>query len=784
MFRVEAHRAALLGDGRLPFFASTVYVAVLAIVVERGREPSAWLFALLAMAIAVAAVSRRTAVARYVGWGAAVVVATLGPERSSRALDVCAAIGVWVAVAGACIAMARIPADGGVVRSRPRSGRVEAAVVAGAFWLAIVAAVTSNGSPRPLLGLPPEAWRWGAFVVSLGALIFACVWPLRFRRLELATAARAHAARALVVTCAVVGLVVAVLGEARADTVARVVLTVAAALVAAVALAGDVVRVARVARRIVTLALFGGIVALIGATAVSARAGDTWTLTLVTASITLAIGAIVVRLEGPMRPAGGAWLDAFVAAAEDATLHPEPEDAMRAALLALRTPLGLGAPPAELWMLAPMRLLVVDAAGYLHEREAVLPVELAELAAAEPEGALRADVLASLEVRRPELRAAARWMADRRSLVVAAIAAQGETEGVLVLPRGSRTEPVTLEEVRALRRVTDRLAGACRARASEARMLARVQDLTARAEAAEQSLERVIHERALETGRHALAAGRLARPASLGTYAAASRMALEALERRAAVSAPIAIVAPSGVDPVPYLARVHLGGARAANPLVVVDATSAVEHDPARWSAPNTSPLALADGGMLVLLDGAALPMEVQRLVARACAEARVPWERPDRLDLQLALTGVERPEASLAAGRLDASLAARLGDACSAPVHLPRLAERPEDFRALLMDRLAREGLRTRGRPVGIEPAAYAKLAEYSFPGEDAEFAAVIQRLVARSTGDAVTAPDVDAILVESATSSPRSATAVARPSRGKSDSRDSKRRKDPISA
>jgi DNA-binding NtrC family response regulator len=355
-------------------------------------------------------------------------------------------------------------------------------------------------------------------------------------------------------------------------------------------------------------------------------------------------------------------------------------------------------------------------------------------------------------------------MADRRALVAVVIVAEGETEGLLVLPRASRVDPLTLEEVRALKGVADRLATACRARATEARMLARVQETTERAEASEQRVERLKHERTLEAGRHALAAARLARPATLGTYAATSRMALEAIERRAAVSAPIAIVGPSGVDPIPYLARVHLGGARSAGPLVLVDATSVAEHDAARWCDPRVSPLALADGGLLVLLDGAALPLDVQRLVARACAEARAPWERPDRLDVQLALTGVETPAALVAAGRLDAALASRLGDALDAPVHLPGLSDRPEDFRAILTDRLAREGLRALGRPVGIEAAAFARLTEYPFHGEDAELSAIVVRLVAACSGGDAGAP--------------------SRPSRGSSDSRDSKRRKDPISA
>ena len=360
---------------------------------------------------------------------------------------------------------------------------------------------------------------------------------------------------------------------------------------------------------------------------------------------------------------------------------------------------------------------------------------------------MRAEVLDALEVRRPELRPLAQWMTDRNALLATVVACEGETEGVLVLPRVAREEPVTLEEVRAIKDAADRLAAACRARGTQARMLARAHDAILRAEAAEEMLEGLRHQRDLDVGRHALAAVRLARPATVGVYAASSRMALEALERRTAVGAPIAVLAPSGVDPVPFLARAHLAGARRDGPLVLVDATSAREHDVSRWIDAKASPLALADGGMLALLDGASLPPEVQQLVARALSEKRAPWERPQSLDVQLALTGVVAPDELLAGGRLDPALALRLADARSAPIALPRLRDRPEDLRAILTDRLAREGLRVLGRPVGIEHAAYARLVEHAFPGEDAELAAIVQQLVARCAGDVVRAADVDAL-------------------------------------
>jgi DNA-binding NtrC family response regulator len=266
--------------------------------------------------------------------------------------------------------------------------------------------------------------------------------------------------------------------------------------------------------------------------------------------------------------------------------------------------------------------------------------------------------------------------------------------------------------------------------------------------------------------RDVLAAVRLARPAIVGVYSVSSRAALEALERRTSVDGPVAIVAPSGVDPIPYLARAHLAGARKDGSFVLVEATSAREHDIERWCDRRASPLALAHRGMLVLVDGAGLPLDVQRLVARACAEKRPPWEGSDPLDVQLAFTGVASPDELEASGRLDAALALRLGDARSSPVVLPRMCERSEDLRAIITDRLAREGLRVLGRPVGIDHGAYARLVEYGFPGEDAELAAIVIRLVARCSGDVVRAVDVDALnLLTPAADDPR-------------------RRKDPLSA
>jgi hypothetical protein len=697
------------------------------------------------MAVAFTVARRPGGLERTVGWGLAIVIASVGAEAPSRGLAACASIGDLVCVGGACYALSRIPSEGGLIASPRMSSKAPVAFVAAVWWAAVVANLAP--SRRALLGAVehPRAWSWAALIASGAALVVCNEWTRRRRALELGVVERAAAIRSSLVLLFVAGLLVAVLARTETDSLAMVVLALGAALVAAAATHPDPVRVAQVARRSGVLAIYGGSVALLGASAADGS-DSAWTATIVTAVACIVLGAAAAGLEAPLRPMHGVWLDAFERAATEA-LRPDPDDAVREVLLALRATSGLEHPSPELWSFAPSKVTTVDAAGYLHGHEVELPEMLPVLAAGEPEATLRAEVLDAFQVRRADLRALARWMDARGALVATVLACEGETEGLLVLPRGSRGERLTLEEVRALKNVTDRLARACRARAEQARMLERVRAASQRIEEAEQLVERLEHERALATHRDVLAAVRLARPAIVGVYSVSSRAALEALERRTSVDGPLAIVAPSGVDPIPYLARAHLAGARKDRSFVLVEATSAREHDVARWCDRRASPLALAHRGMLVLVDGASLPLDVQRLVARACAEKRPPWEASDPLDVQLAFTGVAPPDDLEASGRLDAALALRLGDARSSPVVLPRLCERSEDFRAIVTDRLAREGLRVIGRPVGIDHGAYARLVEYGFPGEDTELAAIVIRLVARCSGDVVRAADVDAL-------------------------------------
>jgi hypothetical protein len=720
------------------------YVAALAVGVDGAHEPRTWLVGAGAIALALSTSRRQSAPIRWVGWGFAVLAASLATAREGRALHVFGALGVFACAAAACVGVRRIPGDGGLaegVRPSPALAIVCVAIA----WLAACASAYAPAAGFLGAVALPAAPSWLAMAVTVVGVGVFTEWTARRRTLELGVTARIDAMRAGLLALFFAASLVAAFGQARTYAVGLLAIASGLALVTVASVVRDPIRIARASRRIAVLVIASGGVALLGASAAEGS-GDVWTWTLAAGLLCAAVGSAARGLEAPLRPARGAWLDAFDRAYESSN-RPEPEDAIREVLMALRAPGGLSGPSPELWTLAPSRVATVDAAGYLHEQEAELPEALLLFAAAEPEATLRTEVLEACEVRRAELRPLARWMTGRDAMLATVVACEGETEGLLVLPRAKRGESPTLEELRALKGVADHLAGACRARSGQLRMLERGRNADARAADAEQRLRRVLHERALDAGRDALAAVRLARPATIGVYSASSRFAFEQLEQRTAADVPFAVVAPSGVDPVPYIARAHLGGARRSAPLVLVDGTSAREHDVERWTDPSTSPLALSHRGLLVLLDAAGLPPDVQQLIARACSERRAPWDRADAIDVQIAVTGVAPPDRFVAEGRLDAALALRLGEARFAPIVLPRLRDRPEDLRAILTDRLAREGLRALGRPVGIEQAAFARLVNHPFPGEDAELAAIVQRLVARSTGDVVRAADVEAL-------------------------------------
>ena len=713
---------AALGRYGASFVVAIVVLAGAAI--HASYTLFAWLTACAGFALSILSARSRQKTSAQAHAGGALALASLGAcERRWFAAVV--AFGLWLCASAVLDATAEIEAPSSLASIRPPSWR------AWRIGFSAAAAILFASLERtPALAVVAVA------LLALALFFAATLRAGTLRRLELGVPEKI---RVLLVTtlAGVAVMILCMLADRASAAAVSTIATVAIALVyVPVAAATDAIRIGRQSRTFVSLAFSGAPLALLAY--IAADDGHSAALAVACVAGALGIGALAPMLAASLRPAGGAWLEA-VQTARSAIKHGGSDDAMRAALMALREPAKQSRTGAELLLLDPPRAISADAAGYMRTREEAVPVQLLDVAASEPEATLRAEVLDALEVRRPDLRSLGRWMEDRGALAVTVVSSGGEATALLVIPRGLRSDLVSLEEARAFKELADDFCGLCITRAALARGLAERVDAAAEIEKADARRELAEHALSVEGERHALATARLARPAAVGVYSAGSRMALDALENKAIANAPLAVVAPSGVDPIPLLARAHLAGPRSKAPFVIVECTSSREHDVEKWRDPKSSPLVLAHKGLLVLCDGAALPRDVQQAIGEALAERRSPAPTAEPLDVALAITSA-RPFAELAErGELDPLLASRFGAELSAAVTLPMLAERAEDLRALVTDLLAREGVRSRGHAVGIEDRAFAELVDYPFPGGDAELAAIVRRLVAMVGRDGV---------------------------------------------
>lgn len=719
---------AAFGRYGISFAALVALVAGEAI--RRDSSSYAWLAATTGFVLAILSAKEKTKSRARAAAGAAITMAALPASYGSTWFAVVVALGIWMTTAATLIALAEIDAPACVASQRVLAWRAWQITFAAFFGLFFVACWRTSIVRTGLVG--------GA-VIALMALAAAAIRVGSERRLELGIPERARVVLVATIVVAGTAMLWSIADRAIVAEIWTIAITLAALLVVRISTVADAVVLARRSRTLVALVFAGA--PLLVLVYIAADDGHSVLLAVTCVVVALGVGVWSRSIAASLRPAHGAWLDA-VKNARSAMKQDGSDEALRAALVALREPVKQVRAAAEIFLLDPPRVISVDAAGYARSRNEAIPLQLIDVASREPEATLRADALDDLEVRRPDLRSLGKWMEDRGALSATVVANAGEPIAVLVVPRGDRQELLSLEEIRSFKLLADDLTGICLVRAALARGLARQVESTARVDELLQKQERLEHVLASEGERHRLATARLARPAAVGVYSAGSRLALEALEKKTLAGAPLVVVAPAGVDPVALVARAHLAGPRGSDPFVVVDGTSTREHDVARWRDKQGSPLVLADRGMLLLLDASALPREVQRVIGEALAERRSPSGAAESLDVQIALT-TAREEVLTSDLEIDPLLASRFGAALVDPVRLPRLDERPEDLRALMTDLLAREGLRARGDAIGIDDRAFMKIIDYAFPGGDAELLAIVRRLVATAGNDGVVRED-----------------------------------------
>jgi DNA-binding NtrC family response regulator len=328
--------------------------------------------------------------------------------------------------------------------------------------------------------------------------------------------------------------------------------------------------------------------------------------------------------------------------------------------------------------------------------------------------------------------------------------------GLMSLPKASRKSPLTLEEAIAARELCDRLSAVLSLSSSIAR--SRRRETEARERADELVVETAKLEALIELRTrprdHVLEA--LAAGVQVASYSARARATLDALGKLAAAGSDVALEVPVGVDALGHAALVHLGSARRAGPFVIVDGTAATAQHPAQFQAGGDTFVTRARAGTLAVLNAASLPVAAQDALAVALSE-RPPAGAEQGTPFAVVATLPRSAAELLEARQLSSALARFL---VPNAVALPRLEERPEDLRGLVLDALCRSGVRFDGQTLGIEPSALSLLVDHPWPGNGRELADVVERAARAAKGARVRVADLaTAGFVPASAGSPASA-------------------------
>ncbi|HTA91117.1 MAG TPA: hypothetical protein VK745_16115 [Polyangiaceae bacterium] len=735
--------------------AALAYVCVGA--AHLAGSPLPWL-ALLGLPAILAETWRRTAVPagkdsvsessrsalRAVVWGSLLWAAARTGPAGRPALDAAANLGAGTAAVAALVAIARIAPRGGLLTPPKAALSLDAATFAGFLW-AVATAIPLGFAlfPAERVRLDPLMIDYASTSAAVGSLLVfvAASFRLRsLRRLELGVGDRAAGALALAITTFSVAIPASLLDVAPPDRILPVAVWVAALAMTWAATTPEPTTVSSGLRGVLAILILGTPLILGAGAGVRAAADHAGAIVLTVSTLCIFVGLIARAVARPLGPEQSRWLDAIEAASRGA-LQPEPDSALCAALEALsKTATTPNARPA-IFRNSPPEMLSVDIAGYLHVEAAEAPDRLYELAKEEPERTLRAEALQALAVRRPEVRPLITWFEDRRAFSATLVIDEDGPIGFILLPAGTRTTAMTLEEARAVRVLADRISALLAVSSALARSRERELKAAERADRVDDECKRLEHIIFAASGRHVELAERLARSVRTTAYSPAARQVLERLERLGRQGAPISLLAPPGVEAIGWAAHAHLESGRSKGAFVVVDGTNSAEHARETWLDSERSPLVLADGGTLTILDVAVLPLEIQDLIAqsfsgRATGPAVSSVAKPGLfVTLRVPLARLLEEQ------RLSRDLARWLGES---EVALPGIAERAEDLQALALEALSRVGLSQRGEPLGIEPSALRLLAEHDWPGNELEFRARLLSAARRAPGSVVRAEDL----------------------------------------
>lgn len=664
-------------------------------------------------------------------------------EPQVFSLELAGTLGLGAAAVAGVYALSRIPGAPGLL-TPPRSTRsVDATAFTGLLWSAALAvAVKHVVLPGP--ALDPLTLDYAITAASLATMFILVAASLRLlwvRRLELGVGDRALGALAFSLTAIAVAVPVAAMGIGPPDRVLPAFLALATACVLGCVVAVDPSFIAMSLRATMVVVALGVPVALLAGSLARSTPAQAGLIALVGSVVSVLVGLIARSAARPLGPEQSRWLLALSEASQ-AALVPEPQQAVVATLRALK---GTAASPAtrpELWRSDPPSVLSVNVSGTLEERDAEAPRLLYRLGELEPERTLRVEVLKALEIRRPEVRELLEWFEVHKAFSATIIVDEEGPTGFLLLPTGDRTDVMTLEEARAARQLADRLSAVLAVTSALERARRRQLEAQRNAEQWERSFRRV--EGVLEgaTRRYREAARVLARPLLVAAYSAAIRLLLEELRRAAEHAQVIVLVTPVGVNVEAWAAVIHLESGR-TGPLLCVDAGVEDARDAAHWTHPERSVVGLCEGGTLFIRDVDLLTPASQQGLVEALTTRFEQQSRSAVPAPRLVLSSKKPPDVLLSDGAHDA-LRPWLQKAV---YELPRLADRPEDLRSIILDWASRHTRGPEQNPLGVERTALQCLLDYPWPGNDSELRDVVERAAMVASGPVIGLADLRAI-------------------------------------
>lgn len=674
---------------------------------------------------------------RAAAWGALLWLAARIAPAGRPGFEAMANLGVATASVACCIALARIPAAGGLLGPNPTARSFDAAVFCTLIW-SIATAVPLARVLGAHVWLDPLTIDFTTTMAAVASLLvtIASAWRTRIvRRLELGVLDRASGALALATTAFAVSIPAAAANIAPPDRILPLAVLAASLAVIAVARAKQAASVARVLRTTVTVMMVGVPVALLGAALSNVIPQQAALVVLSTSLLCVGVGLFAHVISRPLGPERSRWLSAIAAASRGA-LEPEPDAALNATLRALEAANQDASARCEIWRRYPAQAFKVNIAGYLQSEASDAPERLYELAQKEPLSMLRTEVLQALQVRRPEVRPLLAWMELRGALCITLVVEEREPVGFLLIPKGRRQSTVTIEEAEALQLLAGRVGALLAVSSALARSRVREQEAHSRAEQLQASSDQATRSVETRDQSNRTFAEILARPVKTALYSAAARMTSAQIERATAVHKTLVLEAPAGVDTVAWAAYAHTMNPTRTGPLVVLDASAPTLAEGQSTAESLSTLLALAEPATVLIAGFDALATSERDTIERWLAQAG-RTETSGRTALVLGISA--RPSQ-----QVDDWVVRGASRGWLQQVRLPALSDRPEDLQALILETLTRLGPGPDGEPLGIEPAALRVLLDHDWSGNDAELKGALTRAAARCRGTRITSENL----------------------------------------